>query len=57
MAPNEMSIDPNHIIQTLTHQRNAAMDEIVKMSAIIGALEAQIKELTKEVKADDEADQ
>jgi hypothetical protein len=47
MAPNEMNIDPNHIIQTLTNQRNAAMDEIVKMSAIIGALQSQIKDLTK----------
>ena len=46
MAPNEVQIDPNHIIQTLTNQRNAAMDEIVKMSAIIGALQEQLKKAT-----------
>lgn len=54
MAPNEMNIDPNHIIQTLTNQRNAAMDEIVKMSAIIGALQAQLKQAT-EAKVDVQA--
>jgi hypothetical protein len=47
MTPNEIQIDPNHIIQTLTNQRNAAMDEIVKMGAIIGALQEQLKKATE----------
>lgn len=50
MNTSEIQVDPQHYIDTLAQQRNAAMDEIVKMAAIIRALEAQLK--SKEEPAD-----
>ena len=35
-------IDPDDVIHILTQQRNAALDEIVKMGAIIKSLERQL---------------
>jgi len=39
-----MNLDADDIIQILTSQRNAALDEIVKMGAMIKALERKLKE-------------
>ena len=36
------SLDANDAIHTLTQQRNAALDEIVRMGAIIKALERML---------------
>lgn len=41
-----MNLNPDDIIQILTQQRNAALDEIVRMGAIIKAQERAIKELS-----------
>lgn len=40
-----MNIEADDVIQILTSQRNAALDEIVKMGAMIKALERRIKSL------------
>lgn len=43
-APDTLEVSPEDFIRTLTQQRNAAMDEITKMSAIIAALQRKLKE-------------
>jgi hypothetical protein len=43
MGP-EPQLDAQDVINILTQQRNAALDEIVKMGAIIKYLEKQLKE-------------
>jgi len=40
----EIAVNPQDMLDTLTGQRDAAMNEIVKMAAIIKALERQLKE-------------
>ena len=49
-APLQM--DPNDIISTLTEQRNACMDEIVRQSAIIRALQRELNKSPEEPKAE-----
>jgi hypothetical protein len=44
-----MTLDSQDMINTLVNQRNAAMDEIVRMSAIIKALERKLKVLEAEI--------
>jgi hypothetical protein len=47
-APQEVTLNPQDIINTLVGQRNAAMDEIARQGSIILALQRKIEELTKE---------
>jgi predicted nucleic acid-binding Zn-ribbon protein len=50
-----MEIEKEHldaIVQTLARQRNAALDEIVNLSAEIERLKRTIAELAKQLEAD-----
>lgn len=47
-SPNEIVVNPQDLLDTVTGQRDAAMNEIVKMSAIIRALQREVAELKKE---------
>lgn len=51
MAPKDdaIQLNPQDYINTLIAQRNAALDEIVKMSAIITAQQRMIADLTPKV--------
>jgi len=39
----EITLDVQDVINTLTNQRNAALDEIVKMSAMIRSLQKKLE--------------
>jgi hypothetical protein len=45
---NDQQINSQDIIDVLQSQRDAAMNEIVRMGAIIKALERKLNELTKQ---------
>jgi hypothetical protein len=45
LAPNEINANPQDLIDTLSQQRDAAMNEIVKMSAMIRALQRELDAL------------
>jgi len=40
----QLSLDPEHVIDALRNQRNSAMDEIARQAAIIRALQLQLKD-------------
>jgi hypothetical protein len=41
--PRDIQVSPQHIIDILKQQRDVAMDEIVKMGAIIKTLQDQLQ--------------
>lgn len=46
-SPNEVEIQAEDVIQSISSQRDAALNEIARQSAIIRALQRQIEELQK----------
>lgn len=61
-SPREIEVDPNDLLLTAVSQRNAALDEILTMSAIIRAhmrtiqkMQEQFDSLTKVFEAYQEA--